>query len=222
MELARQPLSEHLSDAERADLCALGNRRRVRPGQAVLSEGQVPDSVVLIEAGTVKILSVTANGDEVILGFRGPGDLIGEQGLFDKSPRSATVVAVDPAEYLGIPATAFNRYLDEHPRVARLLIAMLSERLREAGRAQIAFAAADTVGRVAARLLELADRFGEPTAEGVRVRLPLTQEELAAWSGASLEATTRSLRQLRELGWIETGRRTLVVRDAEALLRRAP
>lgn len=222
MELARPALTDRLSDRERDALRALGNRRRARPREAVLSEGQVPDSVVLIEAGTVKITTVSSGGDEVILGFRGPGDLIGEQSLFDEDSRSATVVAIDPVEYLAIPASAFNRFLQDHPNVARLLIAVLSERMREASRSQIAFAAADAVGRVSGRLLELAERFGEDTGDGVRVRLALTQEELAGWTGASLESTARALRQLRELGWIETGRRSLVIRDAEALRRRAP
>jgi CRP/FNR family transcriptional regulator, cyclic AMP receptor protein len=53
----------------------------------------------------------------------------------------------------------------------------------------------------------------------VTITLPISQEELAGWTGASREAVTKSLRTLRDLGWIETGRRSISVRDAEALRR---
>ena len=51
------------------------------------------------------------------------------------------------------------------------------------------------------------------------ITLPISQEELAGWTGASREAVTKALRTLRDLGWIETGRRSISVRDSEALRR---
>jgi CRP-like cAMP-binding protein len=54
------------------------------------------------------------------------------------------------------------------------------------------------------------------------VTLPITQEDLAGWTGSSLEATAKALRTLRSLGWISTGRRTLEVHDLEAVRGRAP
>jgi CRP/FNR family cyclic AMP-dependent transcriptional regulator len=56
----------------------------------------------------------------------------------------------------------------------------------------------------------------------VRITLPITQEELAGWTGASLESTAKALRTLRSLGWIATGRRAIEVHDLAALRGRAP
>ena len=77
------------------------------------------------------------------------------------------------------------------------------------------------MNRVAFRLVELADRFGEPTQEGIRITLPFTQEELAGWIGASREAVVKALRVLRSRGYIETQRKTVVVTDLAGLRRRA-
>ena len=74
---------------------------------------------------------------------------------------------------------------------------------------------------MAARLVELAERFGEPTNGGVRVGLPLSQDELAGWTGASREAVSKALRSLRDRGLIETGRRRVVIYDLEGLRKRA-
>jgi CRP-like cAMP-binding protein len=51
----------------------------------------------------------------------------------------------------------------------------------------------------------------------VRIDVAITQEDLAAWTGASREAVIRALRTLRELGWIETRRRGITLLDVEAL-----
>jgi CRP-like cAMP-binding protein len=69
-------------------------------------------------------------------------------------------------------------------------------------------------------LVDLADRYGETTDDGVVIGLPLSQDELGAWIGASRAGLAGALKTLRELGWIETQRRRIVVRDAEALRRR--
>lgn len=70
-------------------------------------------------------------------------------------------------------------------------------------------------------MLELSDQFGEHTVDGIVVELPLSQEQLASWRGASREATVKALAALRTLGCVSTGRRSVQIRDAEALGRHA-
>jgi CRP/FNR family transcriptional regulator, cyclic AMP receptor protein len=165
----------------------------------------------------------TTTGRDAVLTFRGPGALLGDQSLVDESPRSATVTAVEPVELLVIAASAFRAYLGSHPAVALAMLATLSTRLREADRRLVEYAAADTLGRVCARLVELCETEGNLDGESpVRITLPITQEELAGWTGASIEATAKALRALRSLGWVKTGRRAIDVYDLAALRERAP
>jgi CRP-like cAMP-binding protein len=172
--------------------------------------------------GHVKVVVPSAGGPETVLSVRGPGALLGEQALVDAAPRSANVVAVEAIEVLVTAASAFRAYLATHPDVALAMLAVLSSKLRESDRRLAQFASADTLGRVSARLVELCD--AEPGAGGgsVRIALPITQDELAGWAGASLESTAKALRTMRSLGWISTGRRAIEVHDLEALRGRAP
>ena len=87
-------------------------------------------------------------------------------------------------------------------------------RLRDADRKRIEFGAHDTTGRVAARLVEMAERFGQPTAGRDPIGLPFSQDELAGWTGASREAVSKALRTLREEGWIQTGRLHVIVQTS--------
>jgi CRP/FNR family cyclic AMP-dependent transcriptional regulator len=201
-------------------LRAEGRRVRFRRGQALFTEGDVADRVFVIEHGWVMITSIAAGGREIVLGLRGPGDVIGDLSALDGAPRSATALAAGEVEATVAPGTTLARGLTD-AAIAMELLRVLANRLRDADRKRLEFAALDTLGRVAWRLQELAERFGEDTPDGIEVALPLSQEHLASWCGASREATVKALAALRTLGCIATGRRSVLIRDLDALRRHA-
>ncbi|MFB9321874.1 Crp/Fnr family transcriptional regulator [Cryptosporangium minutisporangium] len=210
-----------LKAEEAADYLTLARPRSWQRGEVLFGEADESDSVLVLVSGRVKAYSSTGGGTEVMLAVRGPGSLIGELAAIDQRPRSATVEALEPVTALVLPLGAFQEYLRAHGRVALLLAQTLAERLRDADRKRIEFGAHDTLGRVAARLVELADRFGQPTEEGMRIGLPLSQDELAGWIGSSREAVAKALGTLRADGTLRTSRRTVVIHDLPALRARA-
>jgi CRP/FNR family transcriptional regulator, cyclic AMP receptor protein len=211
-----------LGEEERRELEQLGRRSTADRPEVLIAHGDPADRVIVIVEGRVKVSIPTPAGDAVLT-FRGPGALVGEQALIEDLPRSANVIAVEPVELLVIAASSFRGYLNRRPSVALAMLASLSSRLRASDRRVAEFAAADTLGRISARLVELCDTHGELGEEGtVRVTLPITQDELAGWTGSSLESTAKALRSLRSLGWISTRRRAIEVHDLAALRNRAP
>jgi CRP-like cAMP-binding protein len=77
----------------------------------------------------------------------------------------------------------------------------------------------DTPKRVARALVELAEKHGHPTADGIEIGLSLSQEELAGLITASRESVARSLTALRRRGLVSTARRSIVVHDLDGLRR---
>lgn len=203
-------------DAAQA-LTARGTPRTFARGRALFYEGQLPDQVMLLRSGRVKVAVATAAGREVVLAFRGPGELVGEQSAIDGEPRSASIVAVEEVEALVLTHQGFLAFLTDHPPAAIALLRILSRRLREADEKRIEFSTFTTIGRVAARLLELSDRYGREEEGMVRIALPLSQEELAGATGSSLESVGRALQTMRSLKCVETRRREIWVRDRQAL-----
>ena len=202
-------------------LRALGRSVSFPRESTIFSEGDVSGRVVIISEGRVKVASATADGHEAVLAVRGPGDLIGELAAIDDRPHSATCTAIEPVRSIVIPSDAFRDFLGTHPRVALHLLRVVTARLRDADRKRIEFGTQDTVGRVAARLIELAEGYGTTDGDGVLIDLPFSQQELAGWIGASRESVVKALAQMRTRGWIETGRRTITVCDLPALRARA-
>jgi CRP-like cAMP-binding protein len=157
------------------------------------------------------------DGYEAMLALCGPGELLGELSTLDGAPRSASAVALGEVEATIVPARDLERVLDASPDAAAALLRIVAARLRDVDRKWLEFAALDTLGRVATRVVELCERFGVPGDDGIRIELALSQDDLAAWCGASRQATVKALRTLRELGLVSTARHTLVVHDLEAV-----
>lgn len=209
-----------LDQADRALLLERGRRRRWPAGASMFLEGERSGTVVFVVSGRVKVFSLTDEGEEILLAVRGPGALLGEVSAVDGGPRSASVAALEPVEAVVLTADAFVEFLRTHAGAATLLLQLVVARLRDADRKRVEFAAYDIASRVARRLVELAERFGEPDENGVRITVALSQDELAGWVGASREAVAKALRVLRDRGLVSTGRRTMTVLDLPALRRR--
>ena len=210
-----------LSESERQALLELGVRRRFPHGTVLMYQLEPDERVMFILAGRVKIGRVDGRGRELLLTISDPGDMLGELAFVDRGPRVATVTALEPVEALVTPSQALRSHLESTPRIAVALLEVVAHRYRETTVKLAQFPSLDTMGRLAARVVELADRYGRETNAGIEVILPISQDELAAWTGASRASVAHALQSLRELGWIRTERRKLTVIDLESLRARA-
>jgi CRP/FNR family transcriptional regulator, cyclic AMP receptor protein len=209
---ARADNHDGLSESLRRE----GHVRRFRRGQTLFTEGDRAERVFLIDSGWVMISCMSAEGREIVLGLRGSGDIIGELSTLDGEARSATALAVAEVDAIVASGNVLTQAL-ERPEAARELIGVLATRLRDADRKRLQFATLDTLGRVAERLLELSERFGRPTDDGVAVEMPFSQEQLASWCGGWLGAAAGGVAAVGSPHCISTGRHSLVIHDMRAL-----
>jgi CRP/FNR family transcriptional regulator, cyclic AMP receptor protein len=210
-----------LTDDEWRTLRATGRSRRFRPRQRLFREGEPGDHVVAILSGRVKVSLQTRSGREILLAVKEPGDLVGELSVIDGRPRSATATALDAVEALVVPAPAFTEFVEGHPRIAVRLLHTLAAQIRDADRRSVDRDTGDITCRVARRLVDLAERLSEHRGSGVEITLALSHDDLAAWVGATREATSRALAGLRAEGCLTTGRQRIVLTDLAALRQRA-
>jgi CRP/FNR family cyclic AMP-dependent transcriptional regulator len=212
---------ERLGEEDHEALLALGARHSFAEDAVLMLQDERDERLMLLLAGRVKVTRTAEGEHELLLAIRDAGELLGELAFIDGLPRTASVTALEPIEALVFGGGTFREYLQRSPRVAVALLESVAWRFRESTIRRLEFAASDTLGRLASRIMELADRYGVSTEQGIEVRMPISQDELASWTGASRAAATQGLQTLRELGWLATDRGRLVVRDADALRARA-
>src|SRR6516225_5982962 len=100
-------------------------------GKVLFKEGDTPDCVFRLLSGAVDILR-ELDGEPILLGRVGAGQFIGEMGVVENRPRSATARAASDVQAEFFNPTEFLDQIAGSPRTARELIQRLSHRLREA------------------------------------------------------------------------------------------
>ena len=158
MSVGQIPFLRQLGPEDADALVKLTRPRKVARSEPILRAGAAGDEVVLVLSGRVKLVAYGADHREVVLAIRGPGELIGDMAALGGQRRSASAIAVDDVEAGFLHGDELRTFLRDHPDAALVLIRMLVRRLSEATRDVVDMATRDSVGRIAKRLLELADR----------------------------------------------------------------
>jgi CRP/FNR family cyclic AMP-dependent transcriptional regulator len=198
-------------------------RRTIPAGTLLITVEQPGEAAYLIEQGTVKVAVEQTDGTEVILGLRGPGELVGEMSLIDQESRSANIVSLERCSLLWVDRTTFDQWLHNMPPLTFNLLKLLSRRLRLAGAQILSLSTLDVYGRVARQILTFAQEYGEPGADGtVLIPLRLTQSDLAALVGASRVRVNEVMVDYKRLNYLDVDARyRITVRKPDALARRS-
>jgi CRP/FNR family transcriptional regulator, cyclic AMP receptor protein len=195
-------------------------RRRFRRNEVIFHQGDPGDSLHIVASGSVKIVLPSPSGEEAIIATLRPGDFFGELALIDSGPHSATATAVEPTETLSLPRETFRELLDD-ARVRDAVLGGLATELRRLTGQVEELHFLDLPGRLAMRLVRLA-QDADPAASGeVVLDWPYTQSDLAAMVGGTRQSVNRLLSSLVDEGLVRIERDQLVIADLERLAVRA-
>ena len=113
-------------------LAERGCQRTFPTGSELIRQGEMGDCMYVILHGRVRVERVHPEiSDPIVLARLGPGDVVGEMGLLDGSPRSATVVALDDVVVAELTSTDLSETINRYPEVSGALLRRLSRRLRQ-------------------------------------------------------------------------------------------
>lgn len=210
-------LFDAVSEEQARAVLAVARRRRFKRGEVVFHEGDPGDTLHLVDRGHVAVRVTTPLGDTATLRVLGPGDYFGELAVVSPAPRNATVVALEPTETLGVHRDEVDELRRRHHEVDRVLLEAVVGEVRRLSVQLLEALYVPVPKRVARRLVELADGYGD--TDGAVV-LPLTQEDVAGVCGTTRPTVNKVLNDLasRSLVTVDRGRVTVVDRDG---LRRA-
>ncbi len=196
--LRRVPLFSSLSESQLDQLAAGSARRSYPKGRTIVSEGEPSQSMYILLAGRAKVQRSDSEGKEVILAVLGSGEFFGEMSLVDDAPRSASVITLEPCEFMAVGKDAFKAMLVQSPEMCMSVMRGLVRRLREADKKIETLALLDVYGRVARVLLDFSEQVNGERV--VKNKLP--RQEIAKMIGASREMVSRVMKGLEVEGYI--------------------
>ncbi len=215
--LERVPFLAALSDTDRQWLAQRVRRRNYTRGDIVFQKDDPGEALFIVESGSVRIHVTGAQGTDLTLAVMNPNDFFGDMSLLDGKPRSASASAVTDCALIVLERDHFTELVRKRPDAALAVLARVTQRLRGSDQMASDLAFLDAGGRLARRLLEIAEQSGVTREDGVLLNVRITQEELANMIGVTRESVNRNLSEFRRLGLIRNEGRKIIIRDPAGL-----
>ena len=219
--LNKIPLFNSLSDSDLENLSESVRLQSLKKGQTLFLKGDEGSSLYIIKQGTIKIVLPSRLGDEVIVTIFSEGDFFGEMALFDGKPRSADALAMEPTKIYMLSRNDFLLFLQSNINAMKSILSQLTNRLRNTDDFLESTCFLSVSARLAKKLLDLTESYGQQDGDGVYIDLNLTQKELGDMIGSTRESINKELKILRDKGLIVMQENKIQIIDMTRLKRRA-
>src|SRR5438874_6504266 len=195
------------------------SRSRIYPrGAVVFHEGNIARGVYILSSGRVKVSISSADGKKLIIRIAKAGDVLGLYAGLTGRPFEATAEMVEGGRVDFISRTDLLNLMGRQQAFNSDLVEMFSKQFSEfVDNTRMLLLSESALEKLARLIVRWGRDFGERTSEGVRVRILLTQEEIAQIIGASRETVTRLFSALKRDEIIRVKRDALWIRDSAAL-----
>ncbi len=189
------------------------------PQRAVLFvQGQLPRGIFVLCKGSVKLSINSPNGRTMIVKLVEPGEVLGLSATISGKPYNLTAETIDPCQVNFVKRDDFLRFLKDDVEACFKVAEQLSDKYynacEEVRSLGLSHSAAEKLAKL---LLEWSFRNGESAKGEPRLKLRLTQEEIAQMIGTSRETVTRLFAQMKKRQIVQSKGSTLVIRNTAAL-----
>ena len=215
--LGEAPFFSKLSDEEVEEIQASFHQQHYREGDLIQAAGAPALRLSIVAAGVVKMVRPTMDGQDVLLDFLGAGEHFGSLAELGDSRYREDVTAHTASCVLYTTADSFQWILERHPLVALSTLQLVSARLRDAHLTIEELSAYPVNHRVASTLLQLSEKIGATEGRETLIQMPLSRQDIADMTGATVETVSRVLSDFKRKGLIDSGRRWISVLDSSGL-----
>jgi len=202
-----------LSPAELKEISRTLPMQTCQAGGLVTSPDDDDERLYVIKRGRVRLYRLTPDGKQLTLELLDKGRIVGRMAWLGQQLTDAYAEAIEDALICSFTPRELQRLIDRFPSVGVNIIRYLSGRLAASEREREVMAFRSVEQRLAARLLELAERFGQPEDGGIAIDARLTQQELADMIGTSRETLATTVASLRERRVIDMHNQRVVILD---------
>jgi CRP/FNR family transcriptional regulator, nitrogen oxide reductase regulator len=217
--LQRAPLFGGLSLEALQDVAREARERSVPKGETLFVQGEEALHGYVLGWGRLRLDQTTPDGQNVVLRYMGPGDLVGAVAVLRRIPFPATPVALEDCMALSWSAPRLAELMERFPGIAVNGIRVVGGRVEELQARLQEIATQRVERRVAAAVLRLANQAGRRVEGGVEIPFPVSRQDLAEMTATTLHTVSRTLSAWDQQGIVDSRRSShLVIRRPHRLV----
>ena len=215
--LQSNALLKAISSESIEELSRVSRPVRAEKGEILWFNGSQVDYVGLSATGFVKMVRTNSTGTDVTIELFGPGHIFGLMGAITGTGCPLTARAISDLWYLRIPKSAILDIYGNSIALKDALIRKSAMRLHGAVELMARLSSGKVEERIAAILFIVAETYAEKDSAGIRLKCPLTRQEISEMAGTTVESTIRVMSRWQKEGFVTTDRQQIIIRDEKRL-----
>lgn len=204
---------EGLTPAQQEDVLSEAQSLRYAKGADVFQQDQQAQSFFLLLHGHLRVYRLTPDGQQVVVRYISPGEIFGVAMALGRTTYPATATAVVDSVALVWPNAAWPRLSQKYPALLANTLRTVGSRLQDAQTRVVEMSTEQVERRIAHALLRLAQQSGRKVETGIQIDFPISRQDVAEMTGATLHTVSRVLSAWEERGLVESGRQKITLRD---------
>jgi len=209
--LERVALFAALAPDGLAAVAEAAHERRLSKGEVLFRQGDEAVHNYVVGTGRLRLDQTTADGQNLVLRYMGPGDLVGTVAVLRQIPFPATPTAIEDCAILAWSAGRMAELMDRYPAIALNAIKVVGGRIEELQERLREVATQRVERRIAATLLRTIRQVGRPVEGGVEIPFVISRNELAEMTATTLHTVSRTLAAWEQEGILSGKRATHLV-----------
>jgi CRP-like cAMP-binding protein len=217
--IAGLPLFQGLSTEDLDRFVGRARSQRIAKGQAIFEQDGDARAFFLLLDGHVRVVKSTPEGQDVIVRYISPGELLGIAQALGRTTYPASAIAAVDCVVLAWPGALWSEFAASFPAFGANTYKTVGSRLQDAHTRVVEMSTEQVDRRVAHALLKLVAQSGRNTPEGLLIDFPISRQDIAEMTGTTLHTVSRLLTAWEEKGLVHSGRQKVTITDAGRLQR---
>lgn len=186
-----------LTDKHKEEMASSLTEMNVRKREFIYNSGDKSEKVYILKEGGIRISRMSEDGRELTVDILGPGDIFGELSLTGETERETDAVATEDSHICAISRNDLENMLRSMPDLSLSITKWIGLRLKRIESRFEKMLFQDAQKRLISVLSDLAEKFGQPSANGRKIMVRLSHKDLAELIGASRETVTLEINKLK-------------------------
>lgn len=200
------------------EILDLVSSRRYDAGVAVFEEGHDADRFFLLLDGYIRVVRITADGEQVIALHIPSAQLLGFAKALGRDTYPATAITAAESIALSWPMRLWDDFSTKYAGFATETYKTVGQRVGEMNTRIVEMATQQVEQRIANALLRLINQTGRKVPNGIEIDFPITRQDLSEMTGTTLHTVSRMLSAWEKQGLVESTRKRIVVCDPHQLV----
>lgn len=210
-------IPKHINPAELHEFENIVKRSRIlHKGDYMHHYGDPVKSLYIIRSGSVKEYVTSNEGNEQIVGFYLPGELLGLDSI-GKERYSCSATSLETTTYCALPLTKFEKICQQIPDLQKMMLNTMSKVISFDNKMLLSSCNKKAHEKIATFLMSLSKRYLRLGYSAKEMHLPMSRQEIANYLGLSSETVSRVFTRLQKDNIIAVHPKMITIKDMDYL-----